>query len=136
MLIVSPLITIAAQRAAPAPASAQAPLLAGEVERLWYQSTPQPLRFIGGDADLAYGVAAYAAGRPRALTGMPEPSAGELARSGFVWLCFGEDMNCRSQAVRRGGPAAKLVETQIVRDFLRFAGKPQRYTIYVVPPQP
>ena len=133
---VSPFITIAAQRAGPAPASAQPPLLAGEVERIWYQSTPQPLRFIGGDVDLAYGVAAYAADRPRALTGMPAPPASELARSGFVWLCFAEDAVCRSQAVARGGPAAKLVETQIVRNFLRFAGKPQRYTIYVVLPQP
>ena len=136
MLIVSPLIAIVAQRAGPAPASAQASLLAGEVESLWYQSTPQPLRFIGGDADLAYGVAAHAADRPRALTGMPAPPASERARSGFVWLCFAEDAVCRSQAVARGGPAAKLVETQIVRNFLRFAGKPQRYTIYVVLPQP
>jgi len=135
MLVVSPLIAIAAQRAGPAPASAQASLLAGEVERLWYQSTPQPLRFIGGDADLAYGVAAYAADRPRALTGMPAPPASELAQSGFVWLCFVEDAGCRSQAVAHGGPTAKLAETQIVRNFLRFAGKPQRYTIYVVPPK-
>jgi 4-amino-4-deoxy-L-arabinose transferase-like glycosyltransferase len=135
MLVLSPLITIAAQRAGPAPASAQASLLAGEVERLWYQSTPQPLRFIGGDADLAYGVAAYAADRPRALTGMPAPPASELAQSGFVWLCFVEDAGCRSQAVAHGGPAAKLVETQIVRNFLRFAGKPQRYTIFIVAPK-
>jgi len=136
MLVVSPLITIAAQRAGPAPASSQASRLAGEVERLWYQSTPQPLRFIGGDADLAYGVAAYAADRPRALTGMPAPPASELARSGFVRLCLAEDAVCRSRAVAHSGPAAKLVETEIVRNFLRFAGKPQRYTIYIVPPQP
>ena len=135
MLVLSPLIAIAAQRAGPAPASAQASLLAGEVERLWYQSTPQPLRFIGGDADLAYGVAAYAADRPRALTGMPAPPARELTQSGFVWLCFAEDANCRGQAMAHGGAAAKLVETQIVRNFLRFAGKPQRYAIYVVPPK-
>jgi hypothetical protein len=38
--------------------------------------------------------------------------------------------------VAHSGPAAKLVETEIVRNFLRFAGKPQRYTIYIVPPQP
>jgi len=136
MLVVAPLITIAAQRAGPAPASAQASLLAGEVERLWHQSTPQPLRFIGGDEDLAYGVTAYAVDRPRALTGMPEHAKRELAQSGFVWLCFAEDGVCRSHGIARSGPGAKLVETQIVRNFLRFAGKPQRYTIYVVLPQP
>lgn len=134
MLIVSPLITIAAQRAGPAPASAQASLLAGEVERLWYQSTPQPLRFVRGDEDLAYGVATYAADRPRALTGMPKPPAAELARAGYVWLCFVEDAPCRDRAAARA-PAAKLVETRIVRNFLRFAGKPQGYAIYIVAPQ-
>ena len=136
MLAMSPFITIAAHRAGPAPAAAQAQLLAGEVERLWYQSTPQPLRFIDGDEDLAYGVAAYAADRPRALTGMPAPPASELAHSGFVWLCFAEDAICRREGVALGGPAAKLVEPQVVRNFLRFAGKPQRYTIYIVPPKP
>jgi 4-amino-4-deoxy-L-arabinose transferase-like glycosyltransferase len=136
MLVVSPLITIASQRAGPKPAAAQASLLAGEVERLWRQSTTQPLRFIDGDEDLAYGVAVYAADRPRALSGMPAPAASELARSGFVWLCFAEDDVCRGHAVARVGPAAKLVETQFVRIFLRVAGKPQRYAIYIVPPKP
>jgi 4-amino-4-deoxy-L-arabinose transferase-like glycosyltransferase len=135
MLIVSPLITIAAQRNGPAPASAQASLLAGEVERLWHQSTPQPLRFIRGDEDLAYGVAVYAADRPRALTGMPKPPAAELARAGYVWLCFAEDVPCRDRATARA-PAAKLVETRIVRNFLRFAGNPQGYAIYIVAPKP
>jgi len=136
MLVVSPLVTIAAQRAGPSPAGAQASLLAGEVERLWFQATPQPLRFIGGDADLAYEVAAYAADRPHALTGMPPRPANELAQSGFVWICFAEDPICRRKGAARGGPAAKQVETEIVRNFLRFAGKPQRYTIFIVPPRP
>jgi 4-amino-4-deoxy-L-arabinose transferase-like glycosyltransferase len=135
MLVVSPLLTIAAQRAGPAPASAQASLLAGEVERLWHQTTPQPLRFIDGSEDLAYGVTTYAVERPRALIGMPVPPAAELARSGFVWLCFAEDVVCRSRAVEHDGAAVKLVETQIVRNFLRIAGKPQRYAIYIVPPK-
>jgi hypothetical protein len=135
MLVVSPLITIAAQRAGPAPAAAQASLLAGEVERLWYQSTPQPLRFIGGDADIAYGVAAHAIDRPRALTGMPAPPASELARSGLVWVCLAADTGCRRAGAASGGPAAKQVETEIVRNFLGFAGTPQRYTIFIVPPK-
>jgi len=136
MLFMAPVITIAAHRAGPAPAAAQASLLTREVERLWYESTPEPLRFVDGDLDLAYGVAAYAAERPRALTGMPEPPASELARAGYVWLCLAEDGICRIEAEARAGSAAKLVETQIVRNFFRFAGKPQRYRIYIVPPKP
>lgn len=135
MLIVSPAIAIMTQRAGPAPVVAQASLLAIEVERLWHQSTSQPLQFINGDADLAYGAAAYAADRPRALTGMPPPSADELARYGLVWICFAEDAGCRRDAMARGGAAAKLVDTRIVRNFIGFPGRPQRYAIVIVPPQ-
>jgi 4-amino-4-deoxy-L-arabinose transferase-like glycosyltransferase len=135
MLVLSPLVTIEAQRAGPKPASAQAFLLAREVERLWYQSTPRPLRFVGGDADIAYGVAAYAVDRPRALTGMPEPPASELAQSGFVSVCFADDPTCQHDEAATAGPTAKRVETEIVRNFLRFAGKPQRYTIFIVSPK-
>ncbi len=135
MLIASPVITLIAQRTVAAPAAAQASLLAIEVERLWHQSTPQPLRFIDGDADLAYGVATYAVDRPRALAGMPPPSAAEHARYGFVWICFTEDAGCRRDAVAHGGVAGKLIITQIVRNFIGFPGNPQRYAIVIVPPQ-
>ena len=30
---------------------------------------------------------------------------------------------------------ARLIESEIVRNYLRVPGKPQRYTIMVVPPQ-
>ncbi len=81
-------------------------------------------------------MAAYAADHPRALTGMPKPAAVELTKSGFVWLCFAEDALCRDRAMARSGPAAKLVETRIVRNFLGFAGVPHGYAIYLVAPQP
>ncbi|HEY6023291.1 MAG TPA: glycosyltransferase family 39 protein [Pseudolabrys sp.] len=135
MLIASPAIAYFTQRATTAPATAQASLLALEVERLWHQSTPQPLRFIGGDADLAYGAAAYTADRPRALAGMPPPRANEVARYGLVWICLAEDATCRRDAVARGGATAKVVDTQIVRNFMGVSGRPQRYTIVIVPPQ-
>ncbi|MGH6664922.1 MAG: glycosyltransferase family 39 protein, partial [Pseudolabrys sp.] len=130
MLIASPAIAIMAQRNDPLPASAQANLLATEIERLWRETTPQPLRFVGGAGDLADGVITYAADRPRALPNLPPPDAGELARSGQVIVCFAEDAACRSKAP----PAARRVETEIVRSFLRFPGKPRRYTIFIVAP--
>jgi 4-amino-4-deoxy-L-arabinose transferase-like glycosyltransferase len=134
MLIVSPAIMVMAQRAGPAPAAAQGRLLAAEVERLWHQTTPQALRFVGGEADLAYGVVTYAADRPGALTDMLQPSAAELAKRGFVLVCFAESASCRREAAARGA-AATLIETEIVRDFAGIAGKPQRYTIVIVPPK-
>jgi len=135
MLVVSPAIMIMVQRAGPAPAASQGRLLAAEVERLWHQTTPQALRFVGGEADLAYGVVTYAADRPRALTDMVPPSAAELAKSGLVLVCFAESASCRHEAAKRGA-AASLVETEIVRNLAGIAGKPQRYTIVIVPPRP
>jgi 4-amino-4-deoxy-L-arabinose transferase-like glycosyltransferase len=134
MLVASPAIAIMAQRNGPMPASAQADLLAQEVERLWQQTTPRPLRFVGGDGSLADGVISYAVDRPRALTDMPPPDAGELARSGRMIVCFADDANCRTSGSAQAG--ARTVENEIVRNFLRFPGKRQRYTIFVVPPRP
>ncbi len=135
MLIAAPVIAVIAQRNGPLPTSAQANLLAGEVERLWHETTPLPLRIVGGAGDLADGVITYAADRPRALTDMPQPDAAELARSGMVIVCFAEDTACRDKTNAQGS-TGRRVETEIVRNFLRFPGKPQRYTIFIVPPRP
>jgi 4-amino-4-deoxy-L-arabinose transferase-like glycosyltransferase len=135
MLLVSPVITMMAQRAGPPPASAQGRLLAAEVERLWRQATPQPLRFVGGNADLAYGVVTFAADRPRALPGMLQPSADELTQNGLVLVCFAENAGCGREATARSGEA-KPAQTELVRNFAGIAGKPQRYTIVIVPPRP
>jgi len=135
MLALAPAIAIIAQRSGPPANSAQAALLAGEVERLWHQTIPQPLKFVGGAGDLADGVAAYAVERPRVLTDMPAPAAAELKRDGMAIVCFAGDGGC----LERAGVAAasgRRVETEIVRNFLRFPGKPQRYTIIIVPPRP
>jgi hypothetical protein len=135
MLIASPVIAVNVQRNGPPPSSAQADLLAGEIERLWYQTTPLPLRFVGGDGGVANGVISYAVDRPRVLSDMPPPDAAELAHSGQVIVCFAEDANCKSNASAKY-PEARRVETEIVRNFLRMPGKPQRYTLFIVPPRP
>jgi hypothetical protein len=135
MLIASPVIAIIAQRNGPPANSAQAALLAGEVEQLWHQTIPQPLRFIGGAGDLADGVATYAVEGPRALPNMPPPDAAELRRDGMAIVCFADDTGCRDKA-RMQAATGRRVETEIVRNFLRFPGKPQRYTIFIVPPRP
>src|SRR6185437_16187465 len=82
MLMASPVIAIIAQRNGPPPATAQSNLLASEIDRRWHALTPQPLRFVGGDAGLVNGVISYAADRPRALADLPRPDTAELARSG------------------------------------------------------
>ncbi len=138
LLIASPVIAVMAQRNKPSPASAQAQLLARQVEQAWRQLTPSALRFVGGEADLAYGVVTYAADRPRALTDMPAPDAGDLAQSGAVYVCFAEDQGCRVRAAERATAVAgsRTVESTITRGFLRTMGEPQRYTLVLVPPRP
>jgi hypothetical protein len=131
-LIASPVVAILAQRAGPPPASAQARLLAAEIERSWHQATPQPLRFVGGDTEIANGVAAYAADAPR-VPGPPQAS--ELAHSGFVLVCFAEDSSCRDALLAYKGPK-QVIESAITRNFLRVPGRPQGYTILIAPPQP
>lgn len=138
VLIAAPAIAYIAQRNGPSPASAQAHLLARQVEQEWHRLTPEPLRFVGGEADLAYGVVTYAADRPRALTDMPPPEAAVLARAGAVYVCLAEDQGCRRAAAERTAKTegSRTVESTILRAFLRSLGKPQRYTLVLVPPRP
>jgi hypothetical protein len=138
MLIAAPAIAIVVQRSGPAPEAAHAQLLANQVERSWHEATPQPLHYVGGKTDLADGVISYAVERPRALPDMPQPSDAELAKSGMALVCFADDANCRQAAdalAARIGPSRRI-ESEIVRNYLGFAGKPQRYTILIVPPRP
>jgi 4-amino-4-deoxy-L-arabinose transferase-like glycosyltransferase len=135
MLIAAPVIAIMTHRAGPAPAAAHARVLAAQVERAWHEETAQPLRYVGGDAEIAYDVVAAAGERPRALPNMPAPSDAELAHSGLALVCFAEDVGCVHDAAARA-PASRRIETEIVRNYLRLFGKPQRYTIVIVPPRP
>jgi 4-amino-4-deoxy-L-arabinose transferase-like glycosyltransferase len=137
MLLASPVIAYVAQRNGPPASSAQASLLARQVEQAWRQMTPAPLRFVGGEADLAYGVVTYAADKPRALTDMPPPDAAELARAGAVYVCLAEDQSCRlrSAGLAVKVPGSRTVESSILRAFMRVPSKSQRYTLILVPPQ-
>ena len=137
MLIASPAIAIMIQRQGVTSPSAQSSLLAAEIERLWHEATPLRLRFVGGDTDIAYGAIAYAADRPRALPGLPAPDAGQLRRDGMVLVCLSAETGCVQAAGVQAAtsPESRQVIVDIVRNFLRFAGKPQRYTIFIVPPR-
>src|SRR5664279_693133 len=119
VLIAAPVIAINVQHSGPAPAAAHAQQLAAEIERAWHELTPLPLRFVDGDPDIAYGVSAYALGRPRALPGMPAPSAAELARSGVVLVCFADDAVCRAAVAPRatGVAGSRAIETEITRNY-------------------
>jgi 4-amino-4-deoxy-L-arabinose transferase-like glycosyltransferase len=134
MLIAAPAIAVMVHRNGPPPAAAQGQLLAAQVERVWAQATQAPLRYVGGDADIAYSVAAYAYDKPQALPGMPPPDATRLRQSGMVLLCFAGDTGCVSLA-RAHNPDGGVMTTEIWRYYWGVPGKPQRYNIVIVPPR-
>jgi len=135
MLVASPAIAWFTRDKAQ-PAEAQGRLLAQEVDRDWRNLTPEPLRFVGGEADLAYAVVTWSADRPRALTDMPMPPATVLRRAGRAIVCFAEDKGCKSKAAELAAvtPGSRVVESTIVRGFFRSLGRPQGYTITLIPP--
>lgn len=120
------------------PTQAQQALLAQQIEREWHTVTPRPLRFVGGDMDLAYGVIAYAADRPHALPGLPAPGAGALKRGGMAFVCASDDADCvaRAKVLLQAEPQSRLVESTIFRTVTGRSVPPQRYTIVLVPPAP
>lgn len=134
MLLASPGIAVMVHRNGPPPAAAQGKLLADQVERIWMQQALQPLRFVGGDPDIAYSVVAYAYDKPLALPGMPAPDPAKLKRHGMLLLCFAEDTACVTQS-RAHNPDGGVMTTEIWRRYWGMVGKPQRYSIVIVPPQ-
>ena len=138
LLAASPFIAAKTRPKGPPPAAAQAPLLAREVERLWRQVLPLPLRYIGGDGDIVLPVAAYAQDKPRilipGLVTMPDPVT--LRHAGMVQLCFAEDQACLTRAKAAIGDAPNQVsQTTIFRTPGNPGAEPRHYTIMVVPPR-
>ncbi len=118
LLAASPFIAVKTRSKGPPPAAAQAPLLAREVERLWHQVMPLPLRYVGGDGDIVLPVAAYAQDKPRilmpGLVTLPDPVT--LRRAGMVQLCFAEDQACLARAKAAIGSApSQTSQTTIFR---------------------
>ncbi|RDV04432.1 glycosyltransferase family 39 protein [Undibacter mobilis] len=138
LLLAAPFIAAQSLPKGPPTAAVQAPLLAREVERLWHQMVPFPLRYVGGDGDIVLPVTAYAADRPRALVPgfilPPDPMA--LRHAGMVQLCFSGDEACLARAKAEiGGAPFQTNQTTIVQTPGRPGAEPRRYTIMVVPPR-
>ena len=91
ILAVAPAIAVVAHRAGVTPAAAHSSLLAAPVERLWRETSDQPLRLFSSYEDFNYGVAFYLPSRPltvNALDGVPPPELdARIARDGIVLVC-------------------------------------------------
>jgi 4-amino-4-deoxy-L-arabinose transferase-like glycosyltransferase len=140
MAAITPLIAAAIHRNGGTPAAMHSRLLAERVAHEWRRVTDKPLRMVGGDIDLAYGVAFYLPGRPSAFPGFnstlaPWVDVTRLARDGMAIVCQAGDSSCASPAaaLHLSGPR---IEVDITHTYLGAPGPTGRYVITIVPPNP
>ena len=116
--------------------------LAAVVDRIWRDATAQPLQFVGGDGELAYGTAFYLA-RPatvfpdgnRQLAPWVDPS--ELALAGIVMVCPASEEQCieRSKGYAGNFPRFGVDEVTIAKRYLGIEGPRRNFVIVTVPPR-
>jgi len=137
LLAIAPVTAIYIERSPSPPSATHSRLLAQRVQQEWRQTTNQPLKFIGGDADLAYGAAAYSPDKPLALPGLPMAEEAQLKRSGVVLVCYERDTACALTVKSRAAEntESRTVDAVIQRQFLGYLGRPRRYMIVIVPPR-
>jgi hypothetical protein len=117
-------------------------LLAAETDRVWSETTPEPLRVVCGDAGLVYGVEFYSASRPMACADLGGFASGELrydaslASDGMAIVCFDTPL-CGAVADRLSGSVAgsKRRAVMLSRTFMGREGPSARYLIVAIPPQ-
>ena len=116
--------------------------LAAEVEKMWRATSDKPLRLVGGNQDLAYGVAFYLPERPSVFPYLlpreaPWVTDARIAREGLVILCVQSVRECVQQAEQRAakGPPGRRAEVELARSHFGIAGKPERYVIITMPPE-
>ena len=136
MLIVAPAVALIAFMRGLSPELTQTRMLADQVQLAWRAMTAEPLRYVGGSADLAYGVVTYAQDRPLALPGLPERPPVWLRSSGISLVCEADDDGCivQSSRIAASNPASRTTEIKLVRNYWGIPGQPQRYVIFLVPP--
>jgi hypothetical protein len=113
-------------------------MLAKKVETAWRTVTAKPLAYVGGDGDLAYGVATYSQDRPQALPGLPEKLPAQLKKNGAVFVCTADDVPCirRSRRIASGNPASRTIEVELAGTYWGLADKVERNVIILSPPAP
>lgn len=136
MLPLAPAVAFVAFKRGLRPQITQTRMLAEHVEAAWRAMTTEPLRYVSGNADFAYGVATYAPDRPRALPGLPEQPQARLQSTGLVLICEATDDGCtlQSSQIASLNPRSQKSQIELIKNYLGTSGQPQAYVIFVVPP--
>jgi 4-amino-4-deoxy-L-arabinose transferase-like glycosyltransferase len=118
-------------------------LLAGAIEQAWRASSDRPLGLMGGEGDTVYRLIPYLSGQPSTVDVIrpdrsPWADASRIAREGIALVCPASAVWCVQAIEARvaRGPDARRTEVEVVRRHLGVMGKPERYLVITVPPQP
>jgi hypothetical protein len=147
MVAAAPAIGFAIHSSEPPPATAQSSLLAEPVERVWRETTDQPLRLFGGYEEFTDAVPFYMPSHPLAvhvLDGVAVSQALEarIGRDGIALVCPTRSPErpttglCIDRAVARARCSlpGMQVEVEVFRRHLGVGGKRARYLIITIPP--
>ena len=147
MVAAAPAIGFAIHSSEPPPGTAQSSLLAEPVERVWRETTNQPLRLFGGYEEFTDAVPFYMPSQPFAvhvLDGVPVSQALEarIGRDGIALVCPTRSPErpttglCIDRAVARARCSlpGMQVEVEVFRRHLGVGGKRARYLIITIPP--
>jgi hypothetical protein len=141
MVLASPLIALAIYAKGVEPTTAHAKVLTQAVQRAWHEATDRPLRLVGGQANLAFGVAFYSPDRPSAIPDFdrvqaPWATPERIARDGIALVCGSDDRGCLTSAETLSGAAANLRRSEMTLQTHRLGldGPRARYVVIIVPP--
>ncbi|MGA7490298.1 MAG: glycosyltransferase family 39 protein [Xanthobacteraceae bacterium] len=146
MVALGPAIAFALHRAGPQPGSTHSSVLAAPVERLWRETTAEPLRLFSGFDEFTDGVAFYLPTHPLAVHVLDATASqaveARIGRDGIALLCparsadrprTGACVNAAIARARCSAPGAQ-VEVEVSRRYLGIGGTPARYLIVTIPP--
>jgi 4-amino-4-deoxy-L-arabinose transferase-like glycosyltransferase len=106
------------------------------IDNFWHTHTGQPLRYIGGDSEMANGAAFYLDSAAPYFAPQTESSSDpKVTRDGIALICPAWKADCIAAVdsiMRRYGGTHEEVSEQ--RSALGIAGPPARFEIVVVPP--
>jgi hypothetical protein len=144
MLSLSPLVAFYILKSGSAGSQAHYGMLAADLEKHWNATIGKPLRFVGGDPQLAYGVSPYLPDQPLPYVYDRVRSTierSEVVKHGIVLLCVETHAaDCREDLKSFETDGGVNADTQtwtvsLARRVGGFTGPPKGYFIVSVPPR-
>lgn len=106
--------------------------LADVVQREWESATDRPLRFLGGNLDLAQGASFYL---PSGAATPPERiQDADLEQSGIAIVCRSEDQECLRSAEAIRPNSRRRTDVTLTRSLWGMNPQSRNFTILIVPP--